>query len=225
MQWIHNFQLFLFDFDGLLVNTEEIHFKAYQQMCASFGFKLDWNFDTYCQAAHYDSTLLRDRIYASLPELQKQEPNWDALYAVKKKAVLDLVTAGAVHLMPGVDSLLKALHNAHIKRCVVTHSPDNLVKAIRSQNPILESIPQWITREDYTHPKPDPECYNVAITRLAGPQDQVIGFEDSPRGMRALLGSRATPILICTARYPEIPGFLQRGVRHYPSFDSIKDLN
>src|ERR1700758_3390135 len=101
MEWIHNYQLFLFDFDGLLVNTEEIHFKAYQRMCASFGFKLDWSFDTYCQAAHYDSTLLRDRIHASLPGLERPEPSWDVLYNAKKKSVLDLVSEGAVHMMPG----------------------------------------------------------------------------------------------------------------------------
>ena len=33
MDWIKKYQLFLFDFDGLLVNTEEMHFLAYKQMC------------------------------------------------------------------------------------------------------------------------------------------------------------------------------------------------
>jgi len=223
MRWIHDYQLFLFDFDGLLVNTEEIHFKAYQRMCAAYGVKLDWNFDHYCQAAHYLSDGLRDNIYASFPLLKKQEPSWDVLYAIKRKAVLDLVMEGAVHMMPGVEKLLKNLQASQIKRCVVTHSPDNLVQIIRSQNPILNTIPHWITREDYTHPKPNPECYSVAIARLAQAEDRIIGFEDTPRGLNALLASTAQPILICKAHYPEIPSFIQKGVSYYSSLEDIPD--
>jgi beta-phosphoglucomutase len=225
MRWIHDYQLFLFDFDGLLVNTEEIHFKAYQRMCASFGFELGWDFDRYCQTAHYESERLRDGIYASLPELKKQQPSWEVLYAIKKKAILDLFKEGTVHMMPGAEKLLNSLQANGINRCVVTHSSDDLVKSIRNQNPILNSIPHWITREDYTHPKPNPECYNVAISRLAKPGDRIIGFEDTPRGMIALLGSSAQPILICQAHYPEIPSFIQKGVRHYPSLEAIVNLD
>lgn len=225
MQWIHDYQLFLFDFDGLLVNSEEIHFEAYQRMCATFGFQLAWNFDRYCLAAHYDAVKLRDEIYASLPQLKQLKPSWDELYTVKKNAVIDLVREGAVHMMPGAERLLTELNKAGIKSCVVTHSPDVIVSLIRSQNPILNTIPYWITREDYTHPKPDPECYITAISRYAEPQDQVIGFEDTPRGMKALMGSRAKPVLICHARYPEIVDFTSKGVLHFPSLESIENFN
>lgn len=191
MDWIHHYQLFLFDFDGLLVNTEELHFLAYKKMCAAHGFKLDWDFDTYCQAAHYSSEALRDRIYAHLPDLKVQFPNWDELYAEKRQAILDLVNNGAVHLMPGVERLLKSLEEAKIKRCVVTHSPDDLVASIRKQLPILDSIPDWITRHDYTHAKPHPECYLKAIEKYAHNGDKIIGFEDTPRGVKALLPTTA----------------------------------
>jgi len=53
----------------------------------------------------------------------------------------------------------------------------------------------------------------------------IIGFEDTPRGLTALLGTKATPILICTANYPEIPAFIDRGVKHFSSFEGINDTN
>ncbi len=221
MHWIYNYQLFLFDFDGLLVNTEEVHFAAYRRLCRLYGFELNWSFDRYCQAAHYHPEGLRDQIYAEFPALREKEPSWDILYAQKKQAMLDLVQEGAIHLMPGVCKLLSELQKSHIKRCVVTHSPDNLVQEIRKQNPILDTIPVWITREDYSLPKPHPECYQIAIQRLAQENDRVIGFEDTPRGLKALMGSSAEPVLICTAQYPEIPGFLQSGVRHYSSLEQV----
>jgi beta-phosphoglucomutase len=220
MNWIHEYQLFLFDFDGLLVNTEELHFLAYKRMCAARGLDLDWDFNRYCQAAHYDAHLLRDHLYTHFSNLKLQEPNWDVLYAEKKQAICDLLQEG-VHLMPGVTHLLQALQTANIKRCVVTHSPTELVNLVRKQNPILDTIPFWVTREQYSQPKPNPECYLKAIDLLAKPHERVIGFEDTPRGLNALLGTRAKPVLICQAEYPEIPAFVQAGVAHFPTFDAL----
>jgi HAD superfamily hydrolase (TIGR01509 family) len=217
MHWIHNYQLFLFDFDGLLVNTEELHFQAYKQMCANRGFILNWDFPRYCTAAHYSHEGLRDQIYAEFPDLYALEPNWDVLYAEKKEAIVDLIRHGAVHLMPGGEKLLLLLRDANIKRCVVTHSPKALVNDIRKQNPILNSIPFWITREDYTHPKPDPESYLLAIERYAQPNDRIIGFEDTPRGLKALMGTSAKPVLVSKMQVEELP----RGVLQYSGLDQL----
>lgn len=224
MRWIQNYQLFLFDFDGLLVNTEEIHFLAYQRMCKGRGVDLDWSFERYCRSAHYSADALQHDIYETFPQLKEQESDWSILYAEKKSAIMSLLNEGAVHLMPGVEELLKALEHAGIKRAVVTHSPDELVSVVRKKNPVLNTIPNWITRHDYTHPKPNPECYLKAIDLLAKPEDKVIGFEDTPRGLQALLGTRAKPVLICRADYPEIADFLKKGVVHFPSLEAI-DFN
>lgn len=222
MEWIHRFQLFLFDFDGLLVNTEELHFFAYKKMCAKHGFHLDWDFDTYCQVAHQNSEALRERIYMQFPELKTQFA-WETLYAEKKQALMELVKNGTIHLMPGVERLLKALDKANIKRCVVTNSPDDLVSAIRSQIPLLDTLPDWVTRHDYTHPKPHPECYLKAIEKLGQNGDKIIGFEDTPRGIKALLPTPAQPVMISRVKYADTPLFMKHGVIHFPSLDAITD--
>ena len=92
---------------------------------------------------------------------------------------------------------------------------------MRKQHPILDSIPVWITRDFYTHPKPHPECYQKAIERLAGESDRIVGFEDTPRGMRALMQTRAQAVIISQIDYPEIGEFVKRGALHFPTFDSI----
>ena len=223
MHWIHDYQLFLFDFDGLLVNTEEIHYLAYKRMCRANGFDLKWSFDRYCQAAHYRAEGLRDQVYAELPGLKAKESDWQVLYGQKKEAMVNLIKEGAIHMMPGAAALLNALKEANISRAVVTHSPTELIQEVRKQNPILDTIPVWITREDYTHPKPHPECYLNAIKKLGQPNDKIIGFEDTPRGLMALMGTNAQPVLITTIKYPEIPSFLKSGVLLYPSLTSIPD--
>lgn len=221
MQWIHDYQLFLFDFDGLLVNTEEIHYLSYQHMTAARGVKLTWDFNRYCQAAHYDADALKKQIYVEFPMLYAQEPDWTVLYSEKKQALKKLFQEGAVNLMPGVEKLLKKLQEAKIGCCVVTHSPDDLVQLVRKQHPILDTIPHWVTREHYSNPKPHSECYLKAIDLFAKPEYKVIGFEDTPRGLNALMGTHATPILISKADYPEIPDFIRKGAKHFRSFENI----
>jgi beta-phosphoglucomutase len=226
MHWIHHYQLFLFDFDGLLVDTERLHYQAYIHMCAARGFSLTWSFARYSAAAHHDSFALRDQIYAEFPLLQRQEPNWAILYEEKKRFFLQLLEEGAVPLMPGAASLLIALQHAHIERCVVTHSPFPLIKRIRQQHPLLETIPHWITREDYTHPKPDPECYQIAMKRFAKPGDRLIGFEDTPRGLMALLGIPAKPVLVCSEEAPYLPSVLSLhpSIHYSPSLSAISGV-
>ncbi len=222
MHWINDYNLFLFDFDGLLVNTEEIHFLAYKKMCADRGFDLNWDFSRYCQAAHYESDKLQKEIYADLPELYESEPEWVVLYAEKKRNMLNLLSEGAVHLMPGAEMLLRSLDEAGICRCVVTNSPIDQINIVKEHNPILKTIPYWFTRETYSKPKPDPECYLNAIAKT-GINEKIIGFEDTPRGMMALLKTPAKPVLVSEVAYPEIQDFIRQGVVYYPSLLNLPD--
>jgi beta-phosphoglucomutase len=216
MFWLDHFQLFLFDMDGLLVNTEEIHFQAYKRALLKRRIALDWDFKKYCSLAHYTSDGVKKQVSAEYPQLQSSGC-WESIYADKTQAMLDLLHAGAIQPMPGVVDFLTKLENRSIPRCVVTHSSDALVEIIRQKNPILNTIPFWITRRDYSKPKPDAECYLKAITTYANPHDNIVGFEDTPRGLQALMQTPAKAVLISEIPYPEIPTFLSKGALHFPT--------
>lgn len=220
MKWIKNFQLFLFDFDGLLVNTEHLHFQAYINMLARRGYHLDWSYAQYSELAHLNANALREALYALFSDL---DPNWDMLYQEKKKEYFNLIQFGKVELMPGVETLLRELATAGIRRCVVTNSFLEQTQLIASRLPILKTIPKWITREDYSKPKPDPECYFTAITQCALPGDRMIGFEDSIRGLKALRQTTALPVFICQSHHPLLEMALADSVFHFESFESIPE--
>lgn len=221
MSWIDDFDLFLFDFDGLLVNTEVVHYSAYKAMCFDRGFELPWDFSRYIEAAHYSAEGLKDQIYKEFPKLQQMEPQWEVLYEEKRSHLHRLIEEGAIPLMPGVEPLLKELEALGKKRCVVTHSDERLVSRVKKWNPLLNTIPFWVTRRDYTHPKPDPECYRKAIAMYGSENDRIIGFEDTPRGLQALMGSKALPVIVSCINYPELEEFKARGVLHFSSFEAI----
>lgn len=196
MSWIDRYDLFLFDLDGLLVNTEELHYRAYVTMCKNRGVHLDWDFKKYFSIAQQDAEAARRQMFHEFPDLHAQEPNWDVLYAEKKRAYIELLQTEAAPLLPGAIGLLELLARHHKKRCVVTHSQKELVDLLRQKNPVLHSIPHWFTREDYSKPKPSPDGYLKAIEELSQPQDKIIGFEDSRRGLTSLLQTGAKAVLV-----------------------------
>lgn len=220
MRWIRDFQLFLFDFDGLLVDTEGLHYQAYVNMMARRGYRLEWSFARYNEMAHLNATAIKEGLYAEFPDL---EPNWDLLYAEKKQAYFDLLATGQIRLMPGVERLLRALEKEKIRRCVVTHSVLEQTLLIRKWLPVLNTIPKWVTREDYDQPKPHPECYLRAIQLYGQPGDQIIGFEDSIRGLQALQGTSALPVLVCPSHHPLLEMALQGNAIYFESLDQIPD--
>jgi beta-phosphoglucomutase len=219
MRWIKEFQLFLFDFDGLLVNTEEIQFEAYKKMCAQRAGLLEWDFATFCSYSHSaDNSALKNALYQSYPQLQ--EIDWSLLYAEKKKIYEELLSVSKIELMPGVERLLTALDHAAIRRCVVTNSTREQIQLISHSLPLLKTIPHWITREDYIKPKPHPEGYLRAITLYGKKGDRIVGFEDTIRGIFALAQTPAVPVMIA-ATPPEIPGMFPKEILYYPSFEKI----
>ena len=221
MQWIDDYQLVLLDFDGLLVDTEQVHYRAYQEMCAAHGCDLDIDFPTYCRYAHYSAEAFRNAIYRMFPQLRADFPDWGELYREKSAIYRRLLIEEPVELMPGADLLLEELAKSGVKHSVVTHSAKALVDVLRGKMKGLQSIPYWITREDYERPKPYPDCYRKAVEKFAGAGDRVVGFEDTPRGLRALLPTRAQAVLIASIPYPEIEELKAEGALHYASLKGL----
>lgn len=221
MDWIDGYDLFLFDFDGLLVKTEHIHYQAYVNTLKNRGFELGWNFQEFCQNAHFESIGLKEAIYAKFPDLHEQQPTWDIIYKEKKRAYLELLKSSKIELMPGVEGLLTRLARAKKNSCVVTNSLREHTDLISAEIPLLKTISHWITRENYELPKPSPECYLRAIELHEKKGDRIIGFEDTIKGLKALLKTPAQAVLISSSTAANIQIIEEGSFIHYESLEKI----
>lgn len=217
---LDQYDFVFFDFDGLLVNTEQLHFQAYQEMCLNRGFALPWSFLEYCSIAHVSSEGLRNEIYKIFPGLYAKEPNWSILYEEKKQAYKGLLDEGNVQLMPGVEQMLLFLETIKVSSCVVTNSFKSQIDQIRLQIPLLQKIPYWITREDYKTPKPSPESYLVAKARYTKEGDVLVGFEDTVRGSKALALAGVKSVVISSCLDEKMQKQLE-GVAQFTSFTEL----
>ncbi len=222
VQKIQECDLFLFDLDGLLVDTEPVHYQAYQKMCLARGFSLTWDYAAYCDLAHKGSDLLEKGVYETFPDLKAQEPNWRVLHQEKQMAFLEIVADEGVSLMPGVEQMLQKFPLQSKRSCVVTHSSSQLTQALCRKLPILQTIPYWVTREQYSSAKPHPDAYLLAMRLYGKEGDKILGFEDSFRGYLALQAAGIPSVVISSILSSEFLKELdQKQVSYYNSFQDI----
>lgn len=225
MKWIEYFQFFLFDFDGILVDTEPLHYAAYEKTCHQWNIPWKWSFEEYCQVAHHESQGFKKALYREFPLLLEEGPSWDLISESKKEIYIALVHSQSLQLMPGVECLLHALYDKKIPCCVVTNSLREQVEIIKKLQPVLQLIPHWITRDDCQHAKPSPEGYLLAIDRHASQEaisnKRIIGFEDTLKGFIALSQTPAYPVLICPASRSHVAECLALGGQHCASFEEF----
>ncbi|MCF7806749.1 MAG: HAD family phosphatase [Simkaniaceae bacterium] len=221
--WIQNFDLLCFDFDGLLVNTEDLHYEAYKIMLLKHGYHLPWSFQQYCLEAHLSTAILRNAVYGLFPDLEQREPSWETLRQEKQKIYQNLIEQHRLKLMPGVGDLLKRLHQFNANACVVTNSTHEQVDQIRKLLPELNLIKNWLTREDYTHSKPKPDGYLKALQLFLRKGGRAVGFEDTMKGVTALIGANIHPVLIRPGTYPPIS--ITDDIVQYKTFLEIGSLS
>src|SRR5271169_1605450 len=119
MNWIQDYQLFLFDFDGVLVDTEPLHYAAYAELCRRHGCELKWDFERFCREAHRKAMGIWDGLKREFPSMFEKELLIEALYEEKKKIYIELLKTSRLELMEGAAELLQALEVQGAKRAVV----------------------------------------------------------------------------------------------------------
>lgn len=210
-------KLVLFDFDGLLVDTEKLHYLAYQEALSNWKSPLDIDFSTYISLAHEASgSKLKDFVYTLYPNLLGK---WEAIRK-EKLVIYSTLIENRVTLMPFVEEFLLFLEKKRVETCVVTNSLKKDIEVIKKRLHPLNKIPTWITREDYEKPKPDPDGYLKALKLHPKiPPSEAIGFEDTLKGIQALKQADIFPVLICDPSHPQLRTL--QGVLYAPSFKNI----
>lgn len=211
LKTLTTYELFLFDFDGLLVNTEELHYQAYLEMLDNHGIDLNLSFDEFAALAHTSATALKDFLEPMLPHIK-----WKEIYEEKQVNLSKLLSSGQLTLMPGADEMLMFVTANDLPLAVATNSRLEHVQLVIESLPALKAIKHWITREDYLNPKPAPDAYLTAIEKTLPGATQVIGFEDSMRGIHSLIAANVDPVLICSLDHPQMAQ--KPDVPHFTSF-------
>lgn len=190
------YTLYLLDLDGLLIDTEALHFEAYQIAARGRDIELKWSFAEFKQYAHVAKGTLREALSTLIPSLLHSEKEWAEFYKAKQCNFQQIVKGRQIHLMAGAREFLRSLQEREVLHCVVTNSTGEQVALLRARCPTLQSIENWIVREDYQRSKPSPDGYLAALAKHKTDPQHAIGFEDSSKGLTALVMAGVKGVLI-----------------------------
>lgn len=172
-------QALVFDFDGLIVDTEGPIFRAWQRIYREHGQKLPrerWLTIIGTAAGPFDPLLdLRQRTGEPLQQ--------DELDVLERRYYKE--ATAIQQLLPGVESYLADARRLGLKTAVASSSTSSWVTDHLERFGIHEHFDAILCREDVSRTKPDPELYQRALERLAVSGPQTIAFEDSSNGIRA----------------------------------------
>jgi HAD superfamily hydrolase (TIGR01509 family) len=169
----------IFDFDGLIVDTEVPIFRTWQRIYREHGEELPLDrwltiigtasgpFDPVIDLAKKTGTKLDE------PELKALE----VLYYQEATALQQL--------LPGVVDYLVAARELGLKTAVASSSARKWVMDHLNRFGIGGHFDAIVTREDVMRTKPEPDLYVTALQRLDAQPNEAIAFEDSSNGIHA----------------------------------------
>lgn len=169
------YEAVLFDFDGVLVDSEPVHYRCWRQVLLPFGFDLHW--DMYHQ--HFigiSDRKMVDAIVALSPVPLSAEVIY-AQYPVKRE-MFRVEMEREVPFSPGVRELFRDLGG--FKIAVVTSSLQAEVEPVLQSSGLLLQLGTVVYGGDVAHLKPHPEPYQKAARALGVKRALVV--EDSAAG-------------------------------------------
>lgn len=162
----------LFDFDGVIVDTESQYTVFWDRMGAEylgvedFGRRIKGQTLVQIFDGHFSGMLKeQEEVVARLNEYE---------------------AAMSYDFLPGVVDFLHELKEAGVPTAIVTSSNQPKMEQVYRAHPQLdEMVDAILTSEDFSRSKPDPECFLKGMEILGGTPEETVVFEDSFHGLAA----------------------------------------
>lgn len=183
----------LFDVDGTLAETEEIHRASFNRAFAQAG--LDWNWSEALYSDLLRVTGGKERIRhfldTHLPDFQpstKLDEYIAALHAAKTDIFTRTVAAGEVPLRPGVARLLRESRAEGLRLGIATTTTRANVTALLKHS-LADDAEDWFeviaAGGVVAEKKPAPDIYVYAMEAMGVDPGECLAFEDTDNGLRA----------------------------------------
>lgn len=179
-----NYKAFLFDFDGLVVDTEYLHREAVRLTATQLGACVARG-ELQAMAGESSITVAAQVIARYQLHCHSTE------FIERKSQVLQtLLNKRGCSLMPGVEELFKYCDRMDLRRALVTNA-----NRFRELQPILDTLSpraqlllcfdSIVTGDMVARRKPHPDTYLYAMQLLGVAACNCVAFEDSASGLRA----------------------------------------
>ncbi len=194
----------IFDFDGIIVDTEPLHYRAFQRLLEPEGLGYDWSVYVERYMGFDDREAFTEAYRAGGRTLEHAE--LEELIEEKGRVFQEIIAGGVVPY-PGVVELIRALAGRVPLALCSGALPGDILPVLK-QFDLTDAFPVIVTAADVAASKPDPASYQLALQRLQASHptvtidpDSCIAIEDTPAGIASANGA-GIPVLAVTNSYP-----------------------
>lgn len=170
----------IFDMDGLLVDSEALHFQAYHDVFKPFGIDLT--------VEMFVSGWLEGNRYGTRQYLEKigrgDDETFQRVRDQKSERFIELAR-GKLQLMPGVKFFLERLKSENIVCGVGTGAYPQEYEFIANECNLKDYLEVFVGGCDVEHNKPAPDIFLEVAKRLNIEPERTIVFENSSLGMHS----------------------------------------
>lgn len=171
--------LLIFDFDGLILDTETASYQAWSEIYGSYGASLpldQWGLCVGTSHEHFN-------VYRYLETRSGKNLDHRALGKRHHERVMELLLP--MEPRPGVLDYLEEARKQKIALALASSSPQDWVVGHLSRLGLAELFHSIRCADDVEQVKPHPELYQLTLTFMGVPPERALAFEDSPNGIRA----------------------------------------
>jgi HAD superfamily hydrolase (TIGR01509 family) len=169
----------LFDFDGLILETEEPNYLSWVEVYQSFNIPMPTT--EYLKIIGTANPYFDP--YQHLEEAVGRKLEWEALESKRKNYELELILKKGPQ--PGVLEYLEDAKKLKLKMGVASSSSRYWVAGHLERLDLLKFFDCVVTKNDVNKTKPDPELFLTAARILGVKPEEAIVLEDSPNGILA----------------------------------------
>ena len=196
----------LFDFDGVIVNSEPLHFRAFQEVLKREHIELSEQ-EYYEELIGFDDKNAIRHVFAK-HNIPLAPGTFLRVMTKKTEGMMDLIRAAPPHALPGVEEFVRGLWRNY-PLAVCSGAVREEIEAMLEGVSLRDCFGTIVAAEDVTKGKPDPEGY-LLTTRLVSekmkldkplkPSDCLI-VEDAPAVIRSVK-NEGFPVLAVATSYP-----------------------
>lgn len=170
----------IFDMDGVLIDAKEWHYEALNQALSHFGYEIS----RYDHLVTYDGLPTSKKLEMLSMEQGLPLKLHSFINELKQAYTMERVFLDC-HPIFQHEYALSRLREEGYHLAVASNSIRKTVQLMMERSGLLPWLDFYLSNQDVTKGKPDPEIYQVAIKRLQLKPEECLVVEDNVNGIQA----------------------------------------
>lgn len=190
---MNQYQAFIFDMDGTLINNMPYHIRAWLALFAEMGVNITEEEFHRRLSGKTNAETVREVLGNQVTDAEI------AQIAGRKEVQYRAIYGPNLQPMAGLAGFLQRSQDAGVKTAVATSAgPDNIDFVLEGLG-LRGAFTAVVGAHDVQNGKPHPEIFLTAARRLQVPPAACLVFEDSPAGIEAARRAGMATVVITTA--------------------------